>query len=126
MSNSPNLLDSGKRLSFYQLFEQEKLRVEIPLIQRDYAQGRAEVIEVRTGFLDALHDYLAAEAQSRDLDFVYGRVLAAGKERACFIPLDGQQRLTTLFLLHWYLAQLDDQAEAFQAVLSSENRVYFT
>jgi len=33
------------------------------------------------------------------LDFVYGEV-----NDGTFEPLDGQQRLTTLFLLHWYLA----------------------
>lgn len=33
------------------------------------------------------------------LDFVYGSV-----EGDTFYPLDGQQRLTTLWLLHWYLA----------------------
>ena len=32
------------------------------------------------------------------LDFVYG-----SKKNNVFIPLDGQQRLTTLFLMHWYL-----------------------
>src|SRR5262249_45291123 len=44
------------------------------------------------------------------LDFVYGDV-SDGTLR----PLDGQQRLTTLFLLHWYLASrtghLDDSAK---------------
>ena len=33
------------------------------------------------------------------LDFIYGE-----ENDGTFEPLDGQQRLTTLFLLHWYLA----------------------
>lgn len=30
-------------------------------------------------------------------------------------PLDGQQRLTTLFLLHWYLASLDRKFDEFRS-----------
>ncbi len=42
------------------------------------------------------------------LDFVYGEI-----EDGTLRPLDGQQRLTTLFLLHWYVAaRLDRLAEA--------------
>lgn len=82
--------------------------VEIPLIQRDYAQGRRNqrVDDIRNTFLDALHDALVG-GTPMGLDFVYGEV-----NDGTFEPLDGQQRLTTLFLLHWYLAfrsgRLDD------------------
>ena len=86
--------------------------VKIPLIQRDYAQGRSgEAIRlIRSSFLDALR--AAATGGDRlPLDFVYGEVTDG-----TFEPLDGQQRLTTLFLLHWYVASrtdnLDDQAWA--------------
>ena len=34
-----------------------------------------------------------------ELDFVYGSIIID-----TFQPLDGQQRLTTLFLFHWYFA----------------------
>ena len=73
---------------------------EIPLIQRDYAQGRpgASVEEIRIGFLDVLLDAIAG-GEPVGLDFVYGKV-----HGGILHPLDGQQRLTTLFLLHWYLA----------------------
>ena len=76
-------------------------RIEVPLIQRDYAQGRIDPItdEIRERFLDALHDALTG-GKAIDLDFVYGEVDRDGALR----PLDGQQRLTTLFLLHWYVA----------------------
>lgn len=75
-------------------------RVEIPLIQRDYAQGRLEasVAEIRTDFLQVLLDAIAG-GEPVGLDFVYGRV-----HQGSLRPLDGQQRLTTLFLVHWYLA----------------------
>ncbi len=76
-------------------------RIEIPLLQRDYAQGRqdANVARIRADFLDVLCGAVAGGPRV-SLDFVYGDVDAAGTLR----PLDGQQRLTTLFLLHWYLA----------------------
>lgn len=76
--------------------------VEIPLNQRDYAQGRpgGSVSEIRADFLEALLDALLG-GQPLSLDFVYGKI-----EGDVFYPLDGQQRLTTLFLLHWYLASV--------------------
>ena len=44
---------------------------------------------------------------------------------AVFSVLDGQQRLTTLFLLHWYLAVADDCLRVFAGSLSRrvESRV---
>jgi len=93
-------------LSFRELFTRHG-RVRIPVIQRDYAQGRDSAREVREEFLDALHTALGREpgdpALPLNLDFVYGRA----EGQAGFAPLDGQQRLTTLFLLHWYLAWHD-------------------
>ena len=75
--------------------------LQVPIIQRDYAQGRpdAQATAVRTGLLAALREALTHE-QPLTLDFVYGELDPARR----FVPLDGQQRLTTLFLLHWYLA----------------------
>jgi Protein of unknown function DUF262 len=74
--------------------------IEIPLIQRDYAQGReGDMVErIRTSFLDVLHRAVTG-GETVSLDFIYGDV-----ENGTLRPLDGQQRLTTLFLLHWYLA----------------------
>jgi septum formation topological specificity factor MinE len=75
-------------------------RIEIPLIQRDYAQGRQEatVQRIREDFLHILHRAVTHDERV-SLDFVYGDV-----EAGTLRPVDGQQRLTTLFLLHWYLA----------------------
>jgi len=74
--------------------------IVIPLIQRDFAQGRLDprVSDIRSTFLEALHHALT-DGKPIGLDFVYGEV-----NDGTFEPLDGQQRLTTLFLLHWYLA----------------------
>ncbi len=77
----------------------------IPKIQRDYAQGRksTRANEIRSVFLknivNALVEYRNDSNVGLDLDFVYGT-----SELGSFVPLDGQQRLTTLFLIHWYLA----------------------
>jgi hypothetical protein len=80
-------------------------QVEIPLIQRDYAQGRdgAAVQRIRKSFLSALHQAITSD-EPLSLDFVYGDV-----RDGILRPLDGQQRLTTLFLLHWYLAYRADR-----------------
>lgn len=73
-------------------------KISIPIIQRDYAQGREEEFEKREKFLNAILKHLNNDKKLH-LDFVYGRV----KDNT-FYPIDGQQRLTTLFLLHWYFA----------------------
>jgi len=43
-----------------------------------------------------------------------------------FLPLDGQQRLTTLFLLHWYLAWRDERLPEFKAMVADEKGSRFT
>lgn len=90
----------GKTLSLWELLKRQ--HVEIPIIQRDYAQGRIDKKEVRLNFLNALFDSLKYSNEIR-LDFIYGSVV-----NDSFQPLDGQQRLTTLFLLHWYAAMKED------------------
>lgn len=75
-----------------------KYKINIPIIQRDYAQGREEEKLKRDSFLDSIFKHLTCDDQM-DLDFIYGRI--KGKT---FFPIDGQQRLTTLFLLHWYIS----------------------
>lgn len=82
--------------TFWDLIESTK--ISIPIIQRDYAQGREEEFEKRQKFLNTIFNHLVDENQLH-LDFVYGR-----EKENIFYPIDGQQRLTTLFLLHWYFA----------------------
>lgn len=78
----------------------QEYKIQIPIIQRDYAQGRQDerATSIRGKFLDSMSEALSS-GRPLDLDFVYGNI-----EGGYFVPLDGQQRLTTLFLLHWYLA----------------------
>ena len=82
--------------TFWNLLTENK--IEIPIIQRDYAQGREGKEYLRQTFLESLKEALD-ENKVLKLDFVYGST-----ENGALQPLDGQQRLTTLWLLHWYMA----------------------
>ena len=127
-----------------------KNEIEIPIIQRDYAQGRIEdkINAIRENFITTLLNTIVDSENYIHLGFIYGKL--EGKDKVAeqlrnkdavenllsavkgyakhleieidsnilnnkqeandrltpkFIPLDGQQRLTTLFLLHWYFVQ---------------------
>lgn len=73
--------------------------IVIPMIQRDYAQGRQDKGHVLGPFLMDILDCLSGKTDKMTLDFVYGNA-----DSSRYYPLDGQQRLTTLWLVHWYLA----------------------
>ena len=89
-------------MTFWNLISDYK--INIPIIQRDYAQGREEETTKRNRFLTSLFKHLVLPGNNNlDLDFIYGRVADN-----IFYPIDGQQRLTTLFLLHWYIALKED------------------
>ena len=91
--------------TFINIFQGNVKKIIIPNIQRDYAQGRntEEIRRVRLRFLDALHKAVTTDRKIK-LDFVYGDLSDDG----ILTPLDGQQRLTTLFLLHWYAAKKEN------------------
>lgn len=83
----------------------QEYSIKIPLIQRDYAQGRISEESKAIKFLEAIK---SGCNEKLNLDFVYGQTNTKHSE---FIPLDGQQRLTTLFLLHWYLSLENEYLE---------------
>lgn len=111
-----NSVISSEQLSFLRVIQKYE-RVIVPIMQRDYAQGRQKEEEIRTNFLLQLKDYLESETSLNDLDFVYGN---AEDNESRFIPLDGQQRLTTLFLLHYYLALHDGRYDDFRRDFSEK------
>lgn len=86
-----------------ELVEIELSGIKVPRIQRDYAQGRKTEGVIRSKFLKAIFKHLLSENDIMELDFVYGSTKELDK-KYYFIPLDGQQRLTTLFLLNWFVA----------------------
>lgn len=97
---------ASKAINFRNVFgwnngKKEVKGITIPIVQRDYAQGREDddVKRIRNRFLQVLFDALV-KGQHITLDFIYGNI-----ENDYLIPLDGQQRLTTLFLLHYYIAR---------------------
>lgn len=121
-------MNKHSRRSFVELFlDNDFGNVVIPIIQRDYAQGRVSAKEIREQFLESLLNALMLPEDSPklplDLDFVYGNIDVGSKS---FYPLDGQQRLTTLFLLHWYLSCKDGKNEQFQSIFRSGNKSKFT
>lgn len=111
-------------------------RIEIPMIQRDYAQGRikeynkekqAIINDTGSRFLRAIFNALKTNSEM-ELEFIYGSVdvrpIPKKKtEEYVYVPLDGQQRLTTLYLLYWYMGmrELDcdnDEREVLLNILS--------
>ncbi|MGB1219586.1 MAG: DUF262 domain-containing protein, partial [Flavobacteriales bacterium] len=95
-----NTMDKDGKIGFWKLLSETK-KIEIPIIQRDYAHGRTDdkTTKIRGLFLDSLIKAIESENESLELDFVYGDI-----NNGVFQPLDGQQRLTTLFLIYWYFA----------------------
>lgn len=80
-------------------------KIVIPKIQRPYAQGRTggKYDYVRKTLLSDLFSSLAPDGKVLELNFVYG-IIKHNDEENILELLDGQQRITTLFLLHWYIA----------------------
>lgn len=120
MNNNP----ASEKLAFLELINKHK--IEIPIIQRDYAQGREGKAEIRTNFLNALLEVVDGNKLELELDFVYGSVKKDKEGETTLQPLDGQQRLTTLFLLHWFLMnkenKIDDELKNLLTKFTYETR----
>lgn len=103
----------------------QKYTIKIPRIQRDYAQGRENAQKIREKFVKDLFESLKND-KTLHLQFIYGSVKNApdknNGEKDEFIPLDGQQRLTTLYLLHWYIAMRNNTTESYLANFTYETR----
>lgn len=85
-------------------------KVIIPRIQRPYAQGRLGEAEtkIRNSFLKDIFKYLTSKNDAiMDFHFIYGSIKniedITNQKEYILELLDGQQRFTTLFLLHWFL-----------------------
>ena len=104
-SKELNMNEINKKYTFEDLLDGSCFalsKIEIPIIQRDYVQGQKEphsesINKTGKRFIEAIFKSMLHNTPM-DLDFIYGSITAEG----AFIPLDGQQRLTTLFLLYWY------------------------
>lgn len=88
----------------------------IPIIQREYIQGCNDqrIINTTNRMID---DILAALKNERDrvnLNIIYGY-----SENNVFYPIDGQQRLTLLYLIIYYCAVMGEKIEDFNSNIKS-------
>lgn len=88
----------NKRTNFSEAFEGKTIC--IPQIQRDYVQSYS--LAVMESLIDQFVGALVGDTHV-DLNYIYG--IHEEKNESGFIPVDGQQRLTTLWLFHLYLAR---------------------
>ena len=104
--------------TFYEYFMKESKNIMIPSLQRDYVQGeRADVINP---FVDSLLNSLKTEGAKLDLNYIYG-----SEEDDAFVPIDGQQRLITLWLLHiYFFAHQTERAASFPVALRFASREF--
>ena len=84
----------------------------IPDYQRDYAQGRdnprdSNVLDM---FIETISETLRKDDSSLSFDYVYGNIREENGVKI-FYPVDGQQRLTTLFLFYVYCYQKDENKD---------------
>lgn len=87
-------------MTLEEIFEKYKGGIRIPRIQRGYVQGRDDEKgkEILANFVPTLVDAVF-NGKDLSLDFIYGVERSDDVGGRCLLPLDGQQRLTTLFLL---------------------------
>lgn len=90
-------------------------KIVVPRIQRPYAQGRNGETEtkIRENFLKEIFRCLK-NGTIMDMNFVYGAIkenIENEKHEYVMELLDGQQRFTTLYLLHWYILNKENRQE---------------
>ena len=81
-----------------------KYNVEIPMLQRDYAQGRKSKESIAKDFLEKIFEVLKGKSENLHIDFIYGY-----SENNKFILVDGQQRITTLWLIHFIIYKMNNK-----------------
>ena len=103
--------------SFWELFHNGTIRkILIPNIQRNYVQGNNKTII--TKLIKDIFDALEDKDKYINLDIIYGI-----NNENNFIPIDGQQRLTTLFLLYWYVFSKANKYDLINEIdISYENK----
>lgn len=98
----------------------------IPKIQRDYAQGREGKENLRKKFLSDLFEVFDTDRSTPRLyDYIYGKLEKPNQDHPdCyhFYPVDGQQRLTTMYLLHLYIGKRAKKNTDFLKYFSYQTR----
>lgn len=99
---------AGTIMTFWELLSQKE--INLPTLQRDYVYGAntTKTNEVLNNMLNNFYQALCSTTPYEiTLQFVYGDTDTFTNQ---FHPLDGQQRLTTLYLLHYYAALIANPA----------------
>lgn len=94
----------------FEAFMMSYHKVSIPMLQRDYVQGRTRDLKLSWNHENPIRKPELADnilaALNNDkvilLDFIYG-ITTLHESKSSFEPIDGQQRLTTLWLIHWFI-----------------------
>ena len=108
----------GKQLkTFKSEFICNYKNIMIPLLQRDYVQGGR--LDVISPLLDKLISALTTENKQVGLNYIYGY-----NYDEKFVPIDGQQRLITLWLLHLYIYARQEKMSDFKVELQFESREF--
>lgn len=117
-------MSDDKKYTFLELLD-EYTHIIVPIIQRDYVQGREneESSTVRKNLLADIKEVVEAQSSQAylDLNFIYGKVIKSDNQNI-FVPVDGQQRLTTLFLLHLFTYSDEDDKTQILKKFSYETR----
>ena len=82
-----------------------RYHVVIPGIQRHYVQGanNPKAESVRKQFIKEIFTAIEEKQNEFNLHFIYGPINTDGEDS--FVPVDGQQRLTTLWLIARYAVE---------------------
>ena len=127
----------NERYTFIDIYKKEldlnkdtKVRISqvvIPKIQRPYAQGRLDGVctYVRNTLLNEMFANFKTD-EIFDFNFIYGIVRPSNDEYVMEL-LDGQQRMTTLFLVYWYIAnrELTESNDSDKEVRDALNRFVY-
>lgn len=93
-------------------------KIQVPYYQRDYAQGRIDngrIDNIRKVFVEEMYGAIMGfNNKECHLGLVFG---SNDKNEKVFIAVDGQQRLTTVFLLHWYVAWRENKLNDYKEKL---------
>lgn len=112
--------------SFITRYDEIPTYIIIPKIQRDYAQGRVGKESLRKNFLYDLFEVIdTTKSVPRLYDYIYGQLEKPNPEHPDsyhFYPVDGQQRLTTMFLLHLYIGKRAGEDVDFLKYFSYQTR----
>ena len=118
-----NEILDDKKYNFWILLK--KFNIIIPIIQRDYVQGMEDdnINQIRENLLEDIKNSIHNN-EPMEFDFIYGST----DEDNNLSLLDGQQRMTTLFLLYWYFAskenKLNEEVRNMLKKFSYKNTLY--